>query len=163
MFYSGLSLVPHWINWIQLPIKCRRTSKFFQHRAVIGAPLERLDTISNKVPMGIQCSPISDSHWQPFGLIKYYLSAHRLPMFPIVALSLAFDAMALLKNDASRSAPMKDVCSSFAAIFYSKQQYIVCLAGSSRKFHWKCLEVGLEECYAFMETGTSSFKCADCT
>lgn len=67
------------------------------------------------------------------------------------------------KDDVSSGALPKDVCGSCAARFYSKQQFLVCSAGCSRKFHCKCLNVGLVEYNTYMETGTSTFKCSGCT
>lgn len=71
--------------------------------------------------------------------------------------------MAAAKNNASCSAPLKDVCGLCAARFYSKQQYLAYSASCDRRFHCKCLDVGLEEYSEFMETGTSTFKCFGCT
>ncbi|KAM7312950.1 uncharacterized protein ISCGN_009854 [Ixodes scapularis] len=67
------------------------------------------------------------------------------------------------KDDVSSGALPKGVCGSCAARFYSKQQFFVCSAGCSRKFHCKCLNVGLVEYNTYMETGTTTFMCSGCT
>lgn len=99
-----------WINWNPLPMWCQRATNVTQHwmvvgtptdksyttsiivppwflyRAVVGTTLNNMDTISNKVIVGIQCCQILCRHW-PLCMrisVRHFIRLNRKSSSPIV-------------------------------------------------------------------------------
>ncbi|KAG0410404.1 hypothetical protein HPB47_012475 [Ixodes persulcatus] len=57
----------------------------------------------------------------------------------------------------------KDVCGSFSAQFFGRQQFLHCSGICGLRFHCKCINVAAEDYDLLMKNGTSSYKCSSCT